>query len=197
MFVCMWMYRVKMRAVCTTKPCTTGVCVRVCACTVKMRAMSPKCMAKPCATGLCVYVFVQSEDQNYAQNVYHQAMYSWLLSAYACSEWRRELCPWCVPRSHVLWVSVCMCLYRVKMRAMPPTCTTKPCTTGPSRRGWRDFVMMVPRMILTSLAPSVGFTGQIKGLCFHTSLDYACGFGTISVINKIWCCCLLLFSNIF
>ena len=61
-------------------------CLRVCACTVKMRAMSPKCMAKPCATGLCVYVFVQSEDQNYAQNVYHQAMYSWLLSAYACSE---------------------------------------------------------------------------------------------------------------
>lgn len=64
------------------------LCACMCACTVKMRAMSPKCMAKPCATGLCVYicVFVQSEDQNYAQNVYHQAMYSWSLSAYACSE---------------------------------------------------------------------------------------------------------------
>lgn len=27
--------------------------------------------------GLCVYVFVQSQDESYAPNVYHQAMYYW------------------------------------------------------------------------------------------------------------------------
>ena len=39
--------------------------------------MSLMCTTEPCTMGLCVYVFVQSEDESYAPNVYHQAMYYW------------------------------------------------------------------------------------------------------------------------
>ena len=131
MFVCMWMYRVKMRAICTTKPCTTGVCVRVCVralsrwelCLqsvwsshvllvfvymylyrVKIRTMPRMCITKPCTTGYSVNMLVQNEDESYVPDVYHGAMYYGSLCVCVCTEWRWELCPQRVPPSHVLLV---------------------------------------------------------------------------------------------